>query len=118
MELDNFAAWMELAVHGFEALGVLALIVGSLVAVARYATRVRGNATDAYKRLRQDLGRAILMGVEILIIADLILTITIDQTIESAVTLGIVVLVRTFLSFSLEIELEGTLPWRRPCDDA
>jgi hypothetical protein len=59
------------------------------------------------------VGRAILLGLEVLIIADLVLTITVDATVESALTLGLVVLVRTFLSFSLEIELEGTLPWRR-----
>ena len=61
---------------------------------------------------RQDVGRAILLGLEILIIADIVQTITIDPTLESALTLGIIVLVRTFLSFSLEIELNGTLPWR------
>ena len=48
-----------------------------------------------------------------MIIADIVLTITVDQTLESAITLGLIVLVRTFLSFSLEIELEGALPWRR-----
>ena len=59
------------------------------------------------------MGRAILLGLEILIIADIVQTITIDPTLESAVTLGVIVLVRTFLSFSLEIELEGVVPWRR-----
>lgn len=53
------------------------------------------------------------MGLEILIIADIIQTVTIDPTVESALTLGLIVLVRTFLSFSLEIELEGVVPWRR-----
>jgi uncharacterized membrane protein len=48
-----------------------------------------------------------------LIIADIVQTITVEQTVESALTLGVIVLVRTLLSFSLEIELEGTLPWRR-----
>jgi uncharacterized membrane protein len=48
-----------------------------------------------------------------LIIADIVQTVTIDPTLESAITLGIIVLVRTFLSFSLEIELEGAVPWRR-----
>ena len=105
---------MENAVHGFEALGVLVLVVGSLAGLWRYATTVGVDPRAAYKQLRQDIGRAILLGLEILIIADIILTITIEQTIESAATLGIVVLVRTFLSFSLEIELEGALPWNRP----
>ena len=59
----------------------------------------------------------ILLGLEVLIIADIVLTITVDRTFDSAITLGIIVLVRTFLSFSLEIELEGTLPWRRGATD-
>ena len=59
------------------------------------------------------MGRAILLRLEVLIIAGIVLTITVEATVESALTLGLVVLVRTFLSFSLEIELEGVLPWRR-----
>ena len=59
----------------------------------------------------------ILLGPEVFIIADIVLTITVDRTFDSAVTLGIIVLVRTFLGFSLEIELEGTLPWRRGSTD-
>ena len=73
----------------------------------------RGGGRAAYQRARQGVGRAILLGLEVLIIADIVLTITVDQTLDSAITLGLIVLVRTFLSFSLEIELEGTLPWRR-----
>ena len=72
----------------------------------------RGGVPAAYQRARQGVGRAILLGLEVLIIADIVLTITVDRTFDSALTLGLIVLVRTFLSFSLEIELEGTLPWR------
>src|SRR4029450_3202985 len=73
----------------------------------------RGGGRAAYQRARQGVGRAILLGLEVLIIADIVLTITVDQTFDSAVTLGLIVLVRTFLSFSLEVDLEGTLPGRR-----
>ena len=79
----------------------------------RAAVNARQGAPAAYQRARQDVGRAILLGLEVLIIADIVLTITVEQTVESALTLGLIVLVRTFLSFSLEIELEGALPWRR-----
>ena len=66
-------------------------------------------------RVCRSVGRAILLGLELLIIADIVLTITItvDATLDSALALGLIVIVRTFLSFSLEVELEGTLPWRR-----
>ena len=62
---------------------------------------------------RQSVGRAVLLGLEVVIIADIVLTITIEATIESAAILGLIVLVRAFLSFSLEIELDGVVPWRR-----
>ena len=67
----------------------------------------------AYERVRRGVGRAILLGLEMLIIADIVLTITVDTTLQSALALGLIVVVRTFLSFSLEVELEGSLPWRR-----
>jgi uncharacterized membrane protein len=105
---------MEWVVRGFEIAGVAILVGGSLVAVVSAAAGLgRGDGRAAYQRARQDVGRAILLGLEVLIIADIVLTITVDRTFDSALTLGLIVLVRTFLSFSLEIELEGTLPWRR-----
>ena len=73
----------------------------------------RSGARKAYESARRSVGRAILLGLELLIIADIVLTITVDTTLQSALALGLIVLVRTFLSFSLEVELEGTLPWRR-----
>ena len=110
----TFTDVMGGVVHGFEIAGVAVLGLGSLLALAAYVRDVlSGPPRVAYERLRQNLGRCILLGLEILIIADIVLTVTIDQTITSAVTLGIIVLVRTFLSFSLEIELEGMVPWRR-----
>ena len=77
------------------------------------ATSSRGHRRVAYTALRHNLGRTILLGLEVLIIADIILTVAIDQTLESAATLGLIVLVRTFLSFSLDIEMDGVAPWRR-----
>ena len=109
-----FEEVMEDVVRGFEGAGIGVLVVGSVFAFARFAVgMVRGPRDEAYEGVRQGVGRAILLGLEILIIADIVQTITIDSTLESAITLGIVVLVRTFLSFSLEIELEGVVPWRR-----
>jgi uncharacterized membrane protein len=90
------------------------LVVGSLLAFVSAARELRGgDGRAAYQRARQGIGRAILLGLEVLIIADIVLTITVDHTFDSTLTLGIIVLVRTFLSFSLEIELEGALPGRR-----
>lgn len=110
----TFEAAMEAVVRGFEIAGIAILAVGSLrAAVVAAAAFIRGERAGVYERARVQVGQAILLGLEVLIIADIVLTVTIDQTIESAATLGIIVLVRTFLSFSLEIELEGIVPWRR-----
>jgi uncharacterized membrane protein len=110
----TFHDTMERVVQGFEVAGVAILVVGSLLAFVSAALRLRGGeGRAAYQRARQGVGRAILLGLEVLIIADIVLTITVDRTFDSALTLGLIVLVRTFLSFSLEVELEGTLPWRR-----
>ena len=105
---------MELVVHGFEIAGVTVLVLGALVAFVRAGlVALSSGAREAYESARRSVGRAILLGLELLIIADIVLTITVDPTLTSALALGLIVLVRTFLSFSLEVELEGTLPWRR-----
>ena len=75
--------------------------------VVRSATWRAAAGGAAYTALRHNLGRTILLGLEVLIVADIILTVAIDQTLESAATLGLIVLVRTFLSFSLDIEMDG-----------
>ena len=110
----TFDELMELVVHGFEMAGVAVLVIGALIAFVHAASTLRHEGRRAaYERARRGVGRAILLGLELLIIADIVLTITVDPTLESAAALGLIVLVRTFLSFSLEVELEGTLPWRR-----
>ena len=110
----DFEEWMEHVVHGFEVAGVAILAVGSLAALLGAAWALaRGERHEAYEHARQNVGRAVMLGLEILIIADIVLTITIDPTLESALSLALIVLVRTFLSFSLEIELEGVVPWHR-----
>ena len=111
---ERFDDLMELVVHGFEIGGVAVLVLGALGAFAHAAVVARRHGlTTAYETARRSVGRAILLGLELLIIADIVLTITVDATLESALALGLIVIVRTFLSFSLEVELEGTLPWRR-----
>ena len=110
----TFEDLMENVVRGFEVAGVGVLAAGSILAFVVFAVDLFRRPFDqAYEGVRQGVGRAILLGLEILIIADIVQTITIYPTLESVITLGVLVLVRTFLSFSLEIELEGVVPWRR-----
>jgi uncharacterized membrane protein len=110
----DFKQILDIAEHAFEVAGVAILLTGGVVSLVVYARDVaRGHRRDAYTALRHNLGRTILLGLEVLIIADIILTVAIDQTLENAATLGLIVLVRTFLSFSLDIEMDGVVPWRR-----
>ena len=105
---------MRKVVQGFELIGVIILAVGSGVALVRYLREwARGERQTAFDKARKGVGRAILLGLEIMIVADIVRTITIATTAESAVSLAIIVLVRTFLSFSLEVEMDGVAPWRR-----
>ena len=110
----EFEQILDIAEHAFEVAGVLVLVVGGLISLIAYLRDLsRGDRRDAYTALRHNLGRTILLGLEVLIIADIILTVAIAQTLENAITLGVIVLVRTFLSFSLDIEMDGVAPWRR-----
>ena len=108
----TFEEAMEAVVQAFEVAGIVILVIGTLRAlVVALAARLRGDRVGIYARGRRQIGQAILLGLEVLIIADIVMTVTIEPTVESALTLGLIVLVRTFLSFSLEIELEGVVPW-------
>lgn len=95
-----------------DGIGVLAIIVGIVVATVRFATHA-GREADRFRQYRQDLGRGILLGLEFLVAADIIRTVAVEPTLESVVVLGLIVLIRTFLSMALEVELEGRWPWQR-----
>ena len=96
-----------------EAVGAGIMVVGGGIALVRFAVEASDPArrAGAYPRVRRTLGRTILLGLEVLIIADIVRTIIVDPTLESVGVLGLIVVIRIVLSFSLEIEMEGTVPW-------
>ncbi len=95
-----------------EAIGAAIMIVGGAWAFADYLVSVRGpGRTDAYRTLRRRLGQAILLGLEVLIVGDIVRTIIVSPTVESVAVLGMVVVIRIVLSFSLEVEIDGVWPW-------
>ena len=98
-----------------EAFGAGIMVVGGLGAFLVFAFRVlrTETASGSYQELRRNLSRCILLGLEVLIIADIVRTIIVDSTIESVTVLGIIVVIRILLSFSLEVEIDGVWPWRR-----
>jgi uncharacterized membrane protein len=106
---------IELIGVGFEGAGVMALVVGTLLASTVYVSSLfrPGNTSTAYQALRRDLGKAILIGLELLVAADIVRSVALDATFVSVGVLGLIVLVRTFLSWSLEVEINGTWPWQR-----
>src|SRR5689334_17436100 len=91
------------------------MVVGGLGAFALFAREVlgAGTAARAYKDLRRNLGSCILLGLEVLIVADIVRTIIVDTTLESVAVLGVIVIIRIVLSFSLEVEIDGVWPWRQ-----
>jgi uncharacterized membrane protein len=111
----TFSEAMEHVAQLFEAIGALVLLVGLLFCftLAIRAFRRSGDGRRAYQVLRESFGGVILLGIEILVAADLVRTVAVATTLENVVILGLIVLIRTVLSFSLEIEIEGVAPWRR-----
>jgi len=110
-----FERVMNDAVKAFEILGVLILIVGGLLALVGCIIELaRGGVPGrVFDDVRARLGRAILLGLEILVIADIIRTIVVSPTLSSALTLGLIVVVRIALSFAIDVEVDGVAPWRK-----
>lgn len=111
MQLDNL---FEAIGRAVDAAGIGIIVLGALLATVSFFTRwSRFGLPDAYASYRRGLGRAILLGLELLVAADIIRTVAVTPTLESVASLALIVLIRTFLSFSLELEIEGRWPWQR-----
>jgi uncharacterized membrane protein len=106
--------WTTRVAQSFDLVGAAILVVGFFwsIALAARTWRTTGGA-DGYRRLRTTFGRTVLLGLEVLVAADLIRTVAVAPSLQNVVVLAIIVAIRTFLSFSLEVEIEGSLPWRR-----
>ncbi len=106
---------IELIGTAFEVAGVAVIVIGSILAFGRYVvTLIRfRDGPAAFRGLRLYLGRSIVLGLELLVAADIIRSVAIDPTFVSVGVLGLIVLVRTFLSWSLEVEINGEWPWQR-----
>jgi uncharacterized membrane protein len=107
--------FFERATQTFEVLGVSSMVVGFLFAfaLARVTWKRTGEGARAFKALRDSLGGAILLGLELLVAADIVKTVTSTPSLTDAAVLGIIVLIRTVLSISIEIEVDGVAPWRK-----
>jgi uncharacterized membrane protein len=109
------ARTIEQIARGIEVLGITTLVSGLAIAVVRAANILihSRSGEGAYRTVRTVFGRSILLGLEFLVAADIIRTIAVEPSLENVGVLGLIVLIRTFLSFSLEVEIDGIWPWRR-----
>ncbi|MER2083154.1 DUF1622 domain-containing protein [Rhodococcus sp. (in: high G+C Gram-positive bacteria)] len=107
--------FFELVTEWFEVLGVVAMVLGfvfAFVIAGRAWSRTR-DGSSAFRTLRETMGAVILLGLEILVAADLVKTVTSSPSLTDAAVLGMIVLIRTVLSLSIQIEIDGVLPWRK-----
>jgi uncharacterized membrane protein len=114
--MSDFNQTMDDIAKGFEAVGVAVLVIGFTLGFvhAGLAMLRREAQAGVYRALRSFVGRTILLSLEILVAADLIRTVAVDPSIENVGSLALIVLIRTVLSFSIDVEIEGRLPWRSP----
>jgi uncharacterized membrane protein len=111
----GFEEAMDAIAQGIEILGILTLVLGLAVAlVSAGRALVAGKGGEAgYRIVRTVFGRSILLGLEFLVAADIIRTVAVQPSLQNVAVLGLIVLIRTFLSFSLEVEIDGRWPWLR-----
>jgi uncharacterized membrane protein len=102
-----------------EGVGVFIMAIGLTAVLIRYVYDVLRKRAGSYQRLRVDLGRVILLGLEVLIVGDIVRTIIVDTSLQSVAILSLIVIIRTVLSFALEVEISGAWPWQqRPRSEA
>lgn len=110
----EFKGIIEAAGELVDLAGVAVIIVGAILATASVVRALlRRTGRPVYESYRQQLGRSILLGLELLVAADIIRTVAVTPTFESLGVLALIVLIRTFLSYTLQLEVTGRLPWQQ-----
>ena len=109
----GFEHAMELVARVIEVVGIVTVVAGLAAALVLAARALGAGAEEVYRVVRTVFGRSILLGLEFLVAADIIRTVAVEPSLENVGVLGLIVLIRTFLSFSLEVEIDGSWPWRR-----
>jgi uncharacterized membrane protein len=106
------AEYIEWIVRGLEIVGVAVIGIAFPYATLRCLVQVRRRSPEAYQQLKVFIGKALQLGLEFLVAADIVRTVTVEPTREGIVSLGLLVVVRTFLSWSITVEIEGCWPWQ------
>lgn len=103
---------IEYSAQAIEGFAVAIIMIAIVHGTIRYLIRVNHQEGDAYQRFKAQLGKALLLGLEFLVAADIIRTVALEATMQNVVILGLLVVIRTFLSWSLVVEIEGRWPWQ------
>ncbi|MET7307865.1 MULTISPECIES: DUF1622 domain-containing protein [unclassified Streptomyces] len=114
----EFQHIVELVGRAVDAAGVAIIVVGTLLATVLAAVRLSRRQAGVYRGYRRRVGRSILLGLEFLVAGDIIRTVAVAPTYASVGVLAVIVGIRTFLSFSLELEITGRWPWQKPVAEA
>ena len=104
---------IELAAQAIEMFAVAIIVIAIVHGTIRYLIRINQQVSDAYLQLKAQLGKALLLGLEFLVAADIIRTVALEPNMQNVMILGLLVIIRTFLSWSLVVEIEGHWPWRK-----
>ncbi len=115
--MENIKFYVDYVSNIVEGIGVLTIFFGALYSLIVFLISVIKKKLNSYIILRQSLGKSILLGLEILIAADIMATVVAEPTMKSVTILGFIVLIRTFLSLSLQVEVEGRFPWQKKIKD-
>lgn len=115
--MPNIVHYIDLIARIVEAIGVLTMFLGLLFALGKAVICLPHLNHALYLDIRQAVGKSILLGLEVLIAADIMATVVTEPTLKSVIILGCIVLIRTFLSLSLQVELEGRFPWQKSIND-
>lgn len=107
---------IELAVLGIEGLAVVVIVVAIGLGSLRYLFHLGTQVPEAYEHYKVQLGKALLLGLQLLVAADVVRTVALEPTLENVTVLGMLVLIRTFLSLSTVVEIEGRWPWSNPAE--
>lgn len=105
--------YIEIVAKIIEAIGTAVIFIGMSISLIRYGISVLTKKKDSYINFRESLGKSILLGLEILIAADIVGTVITDPSLRSVLILAVIVLIRTFLSLSIQVEIEGRFPWQK-----
>ncbi len=113
LDMDRLTDYIGLTGFLLEGIGVIVIVIGSTIASVWYVRRCLGGSTEtAYVDYRRDLARSIILGLEFLIAGDIIRTVVVEETLANIAALALIIVIRTFLSLTLHLEVEGRWPWQ------